>query len=134
MKKTINKICSAALVLATSATAVGAVLVSQPDETKNVQVYAEPQVAATETYLAIKGGEATAKIGSSFDIPTAQLFVKGESTPVELTLADVKVYTPISNEKELAASKSQHHKQILVHLKWTCLVNTELSTQPHKAV
>ncbi|MBQ3494812.1 MAG: hypothetical protein IJA69_05285 [Clostridia bacterium] len=106
MKKTINKICSAALVLATSATAVGAALIAQPNETKNVQVYADtPQAAATETYLAIKGGEAKASVGSDFDIPTAQLFVEGQTAPVELTLDDVKVYTPISKETALASTQ-----------------------------
>lgn len=102
MKKSIKKVCSIALALASTTATAATAIVLTPDTNGHVQLHAD-QAASSLTYLEIAGGQTTATIGSEYTIPAASLSVNGTKTQV--AVSDITVYSPINEVVDVDGGK-----------------------------
>lgn len=105
MKKSINKVCSIALLLTSTTMVAGAgAFMLTPNNDGQVATYAE-QAANTLTMLEIAGGNSTALIGSYYTIPSANIIKNG--TPTALDVSNIKVLSPINEEVDVDGGQFQ---------------------------
>ena len=102
MKKSIKKVCSIALALASTTATAATAIVLTPNSNGHVQLHAD-QTASSLTYLQIAGGKSTATIGSEYTIPAASLSVNGTLT--EVAVSDITVYSPINEVVDVDGGK-----------------------------